>query len=144
MNRFRKALVAAAAVASSFGALAAVPSAAEAVSTDGACTVSAGNPVVTTVNGVRTLQAFGTVRCSVPVTAIDTFGGIQAGDGTVVKSAFATTYNTYTQNFLLRIPCRSAVNRYYRSFLDVDVYYGNGYVSHQVDVTPLNLRSCGV
>jgi hypothetical protein len=110
------------------------------------CTVNAGAPFITTVNGARTLRSINTVTCN-GVAGIGRWNGvIYNGAGTAVaqRTAAGTSYLSQASLVVDR-RCGSAVNNYYLGAVTVSLDLNNDGVMDWTgtDYSAWNLRSCG-
>lgn len=109
------------------------------------CTVTAGDPVTTTINGRRYLQATNTVRCDRPVH----FQWFWATMGPFPGNAYVSNAprglpNRTTASVVVRKPCSGSQNTTYSSYFEVEISNTNGKNRHVVrDASRWNLRSCG-
>lgn len=111
------------------------------------CTITAGDPVVVTENGVRYVRTSGTLSCSNWVNVGGIYGSLYSSGG--VQTSRTVTGPYYNRNSLTLItqrPCNGASNRYWSGLTEFAVDLNrDGYVDAYVrDASLANLRSCGL
>jgi len=117
------------------------------------CTLTAGNPVVVTVNGARMLRAVNTISCDGIVdmgpfaSRLDRYAPDPfSPSGPVQEKASVGTVTASKATAVIEISCRNAVNTSYAGYFKVMVDGNRDGVSDMgaYDYSPWNLRSCGV
>lgn len=112
-----------------------------------ACTVTAADPVVVTVNGSRRLRSTNTVVCNstVKVGRFTARFGLQPNTTLQEKTSAAIVTGTQA-SFVIERTCNGTINNSFSSFSQVLIDfnldgYGDAWVS---DLSRWNLRSCSI
>jgi hypothetical protein len=112
------------------------------------CTVTAGDPVIVTVNGTRMLRSTGMVTCNSNV-RIGLFRaqlGIYPTEQAVQTKTTSNVVGGSQASVVVEIPCRGVMNNSYTGYFEAQIDFTNDNYpdAHLWDFSRWNTRSCNV